>query len=122
MPHFTVYKDAEGKQAEHQIQMPTCCGGLCIDVCAEGCCNCRIPYYVYPVGSLDRGTELMGSRPEADPKKGKEGKKYAQITKVWGGAATEMFSDADKFEVEFPAGSDPASKARLLGTGASSPN
>ena len=58
----------------------------------------------------------MAGITQADPKRGRDGKKYAQITKVWGGMKSEMFTDADKFEVEFPAGSDPDSKARLLGT------
>ena len=156
VPHFTTYKDDAETQPEFQIQMPTCCGGMCIDVCAEGLCNCRIPFYVYaprppapphaaahvradparqapprsvssgspaaalsppsrtrarshgryPAGELQRGSELAGSTPEPNEKKGTGGMRYAQITKVWGGMASEMFTDADKFELEFPKGID----------------
>jgi len=116
VPHFTTYKDDAETQPEFQIQMPTCCGGMCIDVCAEGLCNCRIPFYVYPAGELQRGSELAGSTPEPNEKKGTGGMRYAQITKVWGGMASEMFTDADKFELEFPKGIDAAAKARLLGS------
>ena len=27
---------------KYNIHMPTCWGGLCVDCCAEGCCNCKV--------------------------------------------------------------------------------
>ena len=47
VPSFSI-KDPMGT-ATHTLHMPTCFGGMCVDCCAEGCCNCRIPFYVYKV-------------------------------------------------------------------------
>lgn len=102
IPQFHI--EDEKNQGVFSMQMPTCMGGMCVDCCAEGCCNCRIPFYVYPHGVSERGKELQS------------GAKPAQITKVWGGMATEMFSDADKFELLFPDNATPAHKAMLLGS------
>jgi len=102
VPQFHILD--ENKKGAYTMQMPTCCGGVCIDLCAEGCCNCRIPFYLYNHKNATRGEELQSSD------------KPAQITKVWGGMATEMFTDADKFEVLFPDGATPKQKASLLGT------
>ena len=45
VPSFNVYKpDGE---AEYLLSPPTCCDGMCIDIFAEGLCNCRIPMYVF---------------------------------------------------------------------------
>jgi hypothetical protein len=35
-----------------------------------------------------------------------------KIVKEWGGLGTELFTSADKFSVEFPAGATAADKAR----------
>jgi hypothetical protein len=45
VPSFNVTRPDGAVQ--YKIHMPTCCGGMCVDVCAEGCCNCRIPFYIY---------------------------------------------------------------------------
>jgi hypothetical protein len=56
VPTFKVIK-TDGTH-QYDIHQPTCCGGCCVDVCAEGCCNCRIPFYIYPPGaSGDVGTQ-----------------------------------------------------------------
>jgi len=109
VPSFTISDNSE--KALFKVQMPTCCGGMCVNVCAEGLCNCRIPFYIYPSGTTEPGTELMS---ENIGEKGE--KKAAQITKVWGGLGSEMFTDADKFELLYPAGATPDQKAMLLGS------
>lgn len=35
--------------------------------------------------------------------------------KVWSGLVNEVFTDADKFEIEFPEGTDAETRANLLG-------
>ena len=98
VPRFEVTR-ADGA-AEYMVAMPTCFGGACVNIFAEGLCNCRVPIYIYPPGTTDFGTD----------------NKIGYITKVWSGFGTELFTDADKFEVEFPPGATPDSKARILGT------
>ncbi|KAJ1443018.1 hypothetical protein B484DRAFT_441779 [Ochromonadaceae sp. CCMP2298] len=87
--------DASGTHKYNFLQ-PTCCCGMCVNVCAEGCCNCRIPFYIFPPGQSTVGQE-KGS-----------------VVKVWAGMKSEFFTDADKFEVYFPS-DDSASKTTLLG-------
>mmetsp|Transcript_29307 Transcript_29307/g.66496 ORF Transcript_29307/g.66496 Transcript_29307/m.66496 type:complete len:252 (+) Transcript_29307:56-811(+) len=89
-------KDAAGAHKYNFVQ-PTCCGGMCVNVCAEGCCPCRIPFYIFPPGQSTKGQEK------------------GRVVKVFGGLATELFTDADKFEVLFPDGEDSATKTTLLG-------
>eukprot|EP00284_Hemiselmis_tepida_P012541 CAMPEP_0174928860 /NCGR_PEP_ID=MMETSP1355-20121228/26493_1 /TAXON_ID=464990 /ORGANISM="Hemiselmis tepida, Strain CCMP443" /LENGTH=254 /DNA_ID=CAMNT_0016175039 /DNA_START=26 /DNA_END=790 /DNA_ORIENTATION=- len=98
VPKFQVLR-ADGSP-EYLISMPTCIGGLCVNIFAEGLCNCRVPIYIYPPDATEFSTE----------------NKIGFITKIWAGLGTELFSDADKFELEFPPGAAPDSKARLLGT------
>merc|ERR1711907_460121 len=94
VPMFKVLRADDSP--EYEIHQPTCCGGCCVNCCAQGCCccSCRIPFYVYPVG----GEQEVG-----------------EITKVWAGLGTELFTDADKFECKFPSDADSAGKARLIG-------
>jgi hypothetical protein len=66
-------------------------------VCKEGCCSCRIPFYIYIPGKQGDNDEI------------------GKIVKVWSGLGTELFTDADKFELLFPTDADPGNKATLLG-------
>jgi len=91
-------KNADGA-IDYSVQMPTCMGGMCVNVCAEGLCNCKIPFYIYKEGV-----------PPVD------GNQVGKIIKMWRGMGTEVFSDAASFNVEFPADADAAGKARLVGT------
>ena len=72
---------------------------MCVDCMAEGCCNCKIPFYIYPPGS---STET--------------GKEVGKIVKLWRGVGTDIFTDAASFNVQFPPGIDEVGKARILGT------
>lgn len=91
--------DEEGKVAYH-VHPPTCCCGMCVSYCPEASCStcklgcCRIPFDIY------------------DPKSGKS---VGKICKVWGGLATEVFTDADSFECKFPPEATPNEKALILG-------
>jgi hypothetical protein len=79
---------------EWKIAPPTCVGGMCVNICAEGLCD--IPFYVFPPESGTTKEEKVG-----------------YITKILGGSINTI--DATKFEVEFPPAATPDSKARLLG-------
>jgi hypothetical protein len=81
---------------KYNIHMPTCWGGLCVDCCAEGCCNCKVPFYIY--------------KPENDEPEQHVGK----IIKMWRGLGDELFTDASNFQLMPPQGSDMEDKARLL--------
>jgi hypothetical protein len=96
IPQFSV-KDANGL-VTHRLSQPTCCGGMVVDCFAEGCCNCRVPFYIY-----------------ADVNGVKSSEHDGKIVKVWRNLATEMFTDADNFEVEFPKNSSDDTKATILG-------
>eukprot|EP00287_Rhodomonas_sp_CCMP768_P003522 CAMPEP_0196732952 /NCGR_PEP_ID=MMETSP1091-20130531/12197_1 /TAXON_ID=302021 /ORGANISM="Rhodomonas sp., Strain CCMP768" /LENGTH=257 /DNA_ID=CAMNT_0042076287 /DNA_START=59 /DNA_END=832 /DNA_ORIENTATION=- len=82
---------------EYKLSQPTCCGGCCVNICAEGICNCRIPFYILA------------------PEAGTGGKPTGRIVKVWSGLTNELFTDADHFEVAFPEGAGAESKARMVG-------
>ena len=68
---------------EYIVSPPTCVGGMCVDIFAEGLCNCRVPIYVYPgdATSLNKDNKIGG------------------MVKIWSGLGAELFTDADKFEV-----------------------
>jgi len=115
VPFFNVMDEKE--QVQYRVQMPTCCGGMLVDCCAEGCCNMKIPFYIYGAdGDMTRTNELLGKTPKSDPKGSRNGSMIAQITKVWAGFTKELYSDADNFDVEFPATASPKQKALLVGT------
>jgi len=96
VPEFNVVRP-DGV-IEYRIAPPTCLGGMCINICAEGLCNCRFPFYVFnPSG----GTTVE--------------EKVGNITKIWAGFKSELFTDAQKYEINFPSDASPDARARLLG-------
>ena len=94
VPVVTLH-DQQGRH-QYNIHHPTCCGGCCMDPCAEGCCNCKVPFYIYNPG-CDEPQQHVG-----------------KIVKVWRGLSTELFTDADSFQLQLPGGATPDDKARLL--------
>ena len=80
---------------QYEIQQPTCCCGICVNFCAEGCCNCKVPFYIFPPGKRDSGADV------------------GKVIKEWGGLASEIFTSADKFSVTFPPDSTPEMKAAI---------
>jgi len=109
VPKYTIYDHME--TPVYDVHMPTCVGGQCVNCCAEGCCNCRVPFYLYPPGGDDDSSLNATHCTQAE---GVEGPTKAQICKIWSGLGTELFTDADKFEVKCPDGSDAAKKAQLI--------
>eukprot|EP01032_Pedospumella_encystans_P008736 gene8736-10337_t len=94
VPSFTVLDMNQNQQ--YFIQQPTCCGGCCVNCCAEGFCTCRVPFYIYEPGQHVMGQEV------------------GKVVKIWSGLLNEVYTDADKFELRFPANADSHNKARLL--------
>ena len=82
--HFTrrsIYDSSTPPNKRYVVAQPACCCGLCINCFKQGCCNCRIPFYIYaPGGSGD--DMLLGTTPVSDSRLGKNGLRHAQITKV----------------------------------------
>jgi hypothetical protein len=96
IPSFNVL--GADRRAHLTIQPPTCCCGLCVDYCADGCCNRRIPLYVF------RAEDSHKSR----------GNEVGKIVKVWAGLGKEFFG-IHKFEVTFPDDATVETKAQLIG-------
>lgn len=42
------------------------------------------------------------------------GREVGKVVKIWSGLLNEVYSDADKFELRFPANADSHNKTRLL--------
>jgi hypothetical protein len=93
-PNIAVTNEAGGH--EYDVHMPLCCGDMCVNCCAEGLCNCKIPFYVYKPGDTEN--------------------QVGKIIKLWRGMGTELLSDADTFQVTYPEDATPEQRARLLGT------
>merc|ERR1712196_494393 len=112
VPNYNVYKGTPD-QAEYDLHMPTCMGGMCVNCCAQGCCNCRIPFYFYAPNG-DEESAVLSSKSSPVPGMENETPK-AQICKVWSGLTNELFTDVDTFEVKCPDNSSADTKARLIG-------
>jgi len=110
VPKFTVY--GPDQQPVYDVHQPTCCGGQCINLCAEGCCNCRIPFYFYPHGGADDQVLVATNATCAE---GVDPPAKAQVCKIWRGLGTELFTDADSFELKAPDAADASTKANLIG-------
>ena len=96
VPKYGLF-NSTGDVQTHVLHQPTCYGGFFVNCCAEGFCNCRVPFYIYEANN-DR-----------------EGAQVGSITKVWAGATKELLSDANTFEVTFPKVSDGNTKANVIG-------
>lgn len=86
VPSFKVLDMHQNVQ--YSVRQPTCCGGCCVNCCAEGFCSCRFPFYFYEPGKHTAGEEV------------------GKVVKVWSGIINEIFTDADKFELRFPVNAD----------------
>lgn len=95
IPTYTVF--GQDSSPKYHIHMPTCCCGMCVNVCAGGCCSCKVPFYIY------------------DAKEDVEGKEKGKIVKLWGGLVKELITEADTFTLEFPSDADAEMKATLVG-------
>ena len=105
IPAFTV-NDASGN-ALYIVHQPTCCGGFCVNCCAEGnpCCGrgcCKVPFHVFPAsmkGKTDGSDAFIG-----------------KIVKAPKSMMTEVFTDSDAFDVTFPTDASAGEKGMLMGT------
>jgi len=104
VPRFTLY-DGKGNPI-YKMHQPTCCCGCCVNPCTEGnpCCGvgcCKEPFHIYPADQKSTDGDA--------PYSGK-------IVKKAKSGATEVFTDADAFEVDFPSDATTDQKALLIGT------
>lgn len=86
-----LIKDSNGQDI-YKVHMPTCCGGMCVNCCTEGnpCCGkgcCKVPFHIFPADQedTDGGASHIG-----------------KILKVPKSLMTEMFTDAEAYDVTFP--------------------
>jgi len=105
IPMFKIYDDKE--QPMYILHQPTCCCGTCVNCCAEGnpCSKkgcCKVSFRVYPIaqeGKTSGDAEYQG-----------------MILKRPKSAMTEIFTEAEVFDVNFPDTSSNDQKAILAGT------
>ena len=110
VPKFGIF-DADGA-FKYLLKPDTCCGGCCIyfKICGASKRQSRLAYIPFfirtPEGEKIAAAAQFGEDPDDA---------FAQINKVWSGFKKEMCSDADNFQVIFPAGVDAKTKATLVG-------
>ena len=103
VPIFKIYD--ENDNPVYKVHQPTCVGGLCVNCCAagnpcgKGCC--KVPFNVYPESQEDThgGAPYIG-----------------RILKVPKSLMTELFTDAEAFDVTFPEDATSSQKAMLIGS------
>ena len=98
IPSFDVIDETGRKK--YEVFPPICCG-CCIDICKEGLCSCRFPFYIYQVDP-------------SDPSKLQE-HEIGKIVEIWSGLGNEVMG-VHQFEIEFPKDATPEIKGNLLGT------
>jgi Scramblase len=109
IPSFNAYN--ERQEHVYTIHPPTLCCGTCVNCCAEGCpwslrACCRVPFWIFPASSAlwPGGTD------------GPVANYNGKIVKKRKSFFTEVFTDANAFEVDFPSKATTSEKAVLIGT------
>ena len=102
VPKFMTY-DASGLP-RYLVRPETCCCDCCIVVRGCGGRQSRALYTPFYIRHPITGDMLPGAVGG-----------NAHISKVWSGLKKECCSDADNFQIVFPAGSDSVDRANLLG-------
>mmetsp|Transcript_14693 Transcript_14693/g.30957 ORF Transcript_14693/g.30957 Transcript_14693/m.30957 type:complete len:253 (-) Transcript_14693:148-906(-) len=103
VPRFKAFDEA-GKEL-YKIHQPTCCGGMCINCCAEGnpcgkgCCKASFRIYPASQDKTDGDAPYIGT-----------------ILKKPKSFATEVFTDANAFDLTFPESASTDEKALLIGS------
>lgn len=103
VPMFTI--NSPGGQPIYKIHPPTCCGGCCINCCAEGnpCGKgcCKVGFNVFPAdqAKTDGDAQFVG-----------------RILKKPKSLGVEIFTDADAFDVTFPDNATAQEKGLLMGS------
>lgn len=90
----------------YKVHPPTCCAGMCVYPCAEGnpCCGagcCKLPFHIFPADQLDtdNGAAHIG-----------------KIVKVPKSLRTEIFTDAEAYDIIFPEDATVEQKALIAGS------
>jgi Scramblase len=105
VPMFHI-RDPSGKTI-YKIHPPTCCpGGFCVNCCTEGNPFCGRGCCVMPFWVFD---------PDTPNTNGSDAPHLGKIVKRPKSIATEIFTDANAFEVQFPDGASVENKAMLVG-------
>ena len=105
VPSFRVYDELD--RHLYTIHPPTCCGGMCVNPCTEGCpCSshgcCKFPFWIFHAHQWDTdGWDI--------PRAGKILKKPKTVL-------TEVFTSSVDFEVTFPYEATAIQKGLLIGT------
>ena len=104
VPSFKI-NDAAGKQV-YLLHPPTCCCGMCMNCCTEGnpCGRgcCKVPFWIFDAAVTNTN--------------GGNATHLGMILKKPKSIATEVFTDANAFEVKFPEAATVEQKAVLVGT------
>ena len=101
VPSFQTF-DPSGNPV-YKIHPPTCCGGCCPNCCTEGnpCGKgcCKVPFWVFPANQemTDGDAPYIG-----------------KILKKPKSLATELFTDANAFDVTFPDDATTTDKGMLM--------
>jgi len=103
----SIIRDAQGNDL-YLVHPPSCCGGCCMDCCSKEdkgncclkCCGCTVPFHIFQVGK-EHG---QGATPDG------------KIVKKMKSVATELFTDANAFDVEFPESATTEEKAMIAGS------
>jgi hypothetical protein len=105
VPSFKI-NDGNGKPV-YRVHPPTCIAGMCPAICTEGnpCTSkgcCKVPFWVF----------------DADQKQtnGTKVDHLSKIVKLPKSFGTELFTDADAFDVIFPDNATVNQKAMLVGS------
>lgn len=103
VPRFMIFNG--DNKALYKVHMPTCCCGICVNCCAEGnpCCGsgcCIVPFYIYPANQ---------ARTDGEAPVGK-------IIKAPKSVCAEIFTEANRFDVEFPPSATGTQKAVIAGS------
>jgi len=104
VPRFTI-SDEKGNEV-YKVHQPTCVGGMCVNCCSEGnpCCGkgcCKAAFHVFPASQEDTDGDAT----------------YAgKILKVPKSMMTEIFTEAEAFDITFPKDATTEQKAMLTGT------
>jgi hypothetical protein len=104
VPRFTI-SDEKGNEV-YKVHQPTCVGGMCVNCFTEGnpCCGsgcCKVAFHIYPA-----------SQEDTDGDANYDGK----IVKVPKSLMTELFTEAEAFDITFPEDASSQQKAMLTGT------
>lgn len=101
VPSFRTY-DYSG-EAIYRIHPPTCCGGCCVNCCTEGNpCGagcCKLPFRIYPASQevTDGDAPFIG-----------------KILKKPKSMMTEVFTEANAFDVTFPEDANTTDKGVIM--------